>query len=87
MTYLLLFVLGAIEYVFAAIWTHLLVTKQAMRLAILTFVSANLWGLVITNVVLGDYGVIAAHALGCAIGAGIVCAYLPKEKPHEGSTR
>lgn len=86
MTYLLLFVLGAIEYIFAAIWTHLLVTKQAARLAVLTFVSANLWGLVITNVVLGDYGLIAVHALGCAIGAGAVCSYLPRESTNEGST-
>lgn len=69
----LMFITGFVEYLLAASWTRSLTQGKTMAVATITFTSAIIWGLLVQQVqILGLPG-IAAHAIGCAIGAGLVC--------------
>lgn len=76
MNYVILFILGCIEYILAAAWTHYFVSRQVARTGIVTLVSVCLWGFVVSSLGMGDTGLIVAHAIGCATGATGVCAFL-----------
>jgi len=76
LTIIIVFVAGIVEYLLAVYWTQTVVAKHVKRAAAITFLNVMLWGFVVMNLRLGDPILLIVHAIGCAIGSAIACAYL-----------
>src|SRR5206468_3436070 len=78
---LALFAAGVAEYILAAYWTHVVVTKKVGRTAATTFLNVMLWGFVVANLKLSDPALLVTHGLGCALGAASMCWVTKATRP------
>jgi hypothetical protein len=72
---LALFGAGILEYIGAAYWTRAVVGNDVGRASAATFFNVMVWGFVVANLKLAEPQMLVVHGLGCALGAGLTCAW------------
>lgn len=77
--FIALFLAGVLEYTLAALWTRYLVSRAIVKTGLVTFISACLWGFVISQMTILNPIAIVLHAIGCCCGAMLVCWQSPLE--------